>query len=104
MAVLSNKFGVRTRCTSWIIEGRVVLRIPWFGWITLFMRENPCALPVIIALIILLVVVEFIIPIMKSSTKQETTQQQTQNPSADTSAQPAQLGNGENKENETPPQ
>lgn len=87
-----------------LIEGRVVLRIPWFGWITLFMRENPWGLPVIIALILILVVVEFIIPIMKSSTKQETSQQQTQNPSAENSTQPAAPGNGENKENETPPE
>jgi signal peptidase I len=49
-----------------LVVGRVVMRIPWFGWITLFMRNNPWGLPVIIALILLLVVVEFIIPIIKS--------------------------------------
>jgi signal peptidase I len=58
-----------------LVVGKVVMRIPWFGWITLFMRENTWGLPVIVALILLLVVVEFIIPIIKS--KKENPQQQT---------------------------
>ena len=56
-----------------LIEGKVILRIPWFGWITLFMRGNSWALPVIIALIILLVVIEFILPLVKEK-KKETAQ------------------------------
>ncbi|MGA3290134.1 MAG: hypothetical protein ABSD42_07855 [Candidatus Bathyarchaeia archaeon] len=48
-----------------MVVGRVVMRIPWLGWITLFMRDNSWGLPVIIALIILLVVIEFIIPILR---------------------------------------
>ena len=56
-----------------LIEGKVILRIPWFGWITLFMRGNSWALPVIIALIILLVVIEFVLPLVKE--KKKTTQQ-----------------------------
>jgi signal peptidase I len=48
-----------------LIEGKVIVRIPWFGWITLFMRGNSWALPVIIALIILLVVIEFVLPWVK---------------------------------------
>jgi signal peptidase I len=58
-----------------LIEGKVILRIPWFGWITLFMRGNSWALPVIIALIILLVVIEFVIPLIKE--KQKKSAQQT---------------------------
>jgi signal peptidase I len=57
-----------------LIEGKVILRIPWFGWITLFMRGNSWALPVIIALIILLVVIEFILPLVKEK-KKKTAQQ-----------------------------
>jgi signal peptidase I len=48
-----------------LVVGRVVMRIPWFGWITLFMRENSWGLPVIVALILLLVVVEFLLPILR---------------------------------------
>jgi signal peptidase I len=57
-----------------LIEGKVVLRIPWFGWITLFMRGNSWVLPVIIALIILLVVIEFALPLVKEK-KRKTAQQ-----------------------------
>ena len=52
-----------------LIEGKVILRIPWFGWITLFMRGNSWALPVIIALIILLIVVEYVLPLVKEKKK-----------------------------------
>jgi signal peptidase I len=45
-----------------LIEGKVILRIPWFGWITLFMRGNSWALPLVVALIVLLVVIEFVLP------------------------------------------
>lgn len=52
-----------------LVEGKVILRIPWFGWITLFMRGNSWALPVVIALILLLVVIEFILPVIKEKQK-----------------------------------
>jgi signal peptidase I len=48
-----------------LVIGRVVMRIPYFGWITLFLRNNPWGLPVVIGLIILLIALEFIIPIAK---------------------------------------
>lgn len=48
-----------------LVVGRVVMRIPWFGWITLFMRRNSFGLPVVIGLILLLVVLEFILPLVK---------------------------------------
>ena len=48
-----------------LVEGKVVMRIPWFGWITLFLRNNAWGLPVIIGLILLLVILEFIIPIIR---------------------------------------
>ena len=52
-----------------LIEGKVILRIPWFGWITLFMRGNSWALPVIIVLIILLIVIEYVLPLVKEKKK-----------------------------------
>ena len=47
------------------VEGRVVIRIPWFGWIALVEKSNPLVVPLIIGLIILLIVLEFIMPIIK---------------------------------------
>ena len=50
---------------QYLVAGRVVMRIPYFGWITLLLKDNPWGLPLIIAVILLLVVLEFIIPIIK---------------------------------------
>jgi signal peptidase I len=65
-----------------LVIGRVVMRIPYFGWITLFLRGNSWGLPVIVGLILLLIVLEFIIPIVRGKkgkpeqeTKVETTQE-----------------------------
>ena len=57
-----------------LVEGKVILRIPYVGWITLFLKENSWGLPLIIALILLLVVAEFVIPILrgKKDTQQKT--------------------------------
>ena len=51
------------------IEGRVVMRIPLFGWVTLFMKQNSLALPLVIGIILLFVVLEFAIPIVKDKRK-----------------------------------
>ena len=48
-----------------MVVGKVVMRIPWFGWVTLFMRDNSWGLPVIITLIMLLIVIEFVLPIIR---------------------------------------
>ena len=53
-----------------LVIGKVVMRIPWFGHITLFLRNNPVGLPIVIALIILLLMVEFVIPAIRSKTRQ----------------------------------
>lgn len=53
------------------IVGRVVMRIPWFGWITLFMRDNSWGLPLVVALIMLLIVIEFIVPILREKKPEE---------------------------------
>jgi signal peptidase I len=57
-----------------LVEGKVILRIPYVGWITLFLKENSWGLPLNIALILLLVVVEFVIPVLRR--KKETPQQE----------------------------
>jgi signal peptidase I len=54
-----------------LIEGKVIMRIPWFGWITLIMKENNWGLAIVISLIILLVIVEFVIPIIREKKKPE---------------------------------
>ena len=63
-----------------LVIGRVVMRIPYFGWITLFLRGNSWGLPVIVGLILLLVVLEFIIPIIRG--KKSKPQQETKNDNA----------------------
>jgi signal peptidase I len=62
------------------ILGKVVMRVPYFGWITLLMRNTSWALPVIVALIMILVIAEFVIPAIKPK-KKETTEEQKQTPS-----------------------
>jgi hypothetical protein len=52
------------------VIGKVVMRVPWFGHITLFLRGNPWGLPLIVALIIILLVIEFVLPILKSKKTQ----------------------------------
>jgi signal peptidase I len=59
-----------------LVEGKVILRIPYFGWITLFLKENSWGLPLIVALILLLVALEFIIPLLRG--KKETQKQNTE--------------------------
>jgi signal peptidase I len=53
-----------------LVIGKVVMRIPWFGHITLFLRNNSWGLPLVIALIILLLVIEFILPYAKKASQQ----------------------------------
>lgn len=52
-----------------LVVGKVIMRIPWFGWITIEMKNDSWGLPVVIALILLLVVIEFIIPIIRNNKK-----------------------------------
>jgi hypothetical protein len=65
-----------------LIVGKVIMRIPWFGWITLFMRNNSLGLPIIIGLILLLVIIEFVIPAIRGNKKTEQ-QKGTQPPPTD---------------------
>jgi hypothetical protein len=60
------------------ILGRVVMRIPWLGWVTIYTEKLQgwlsehnlnVGVPIIAILIALLVVVEFIVPLMKRKKK-----------------------------------
>jgi hypothetical protein len=53
-----------------LVVGKVIMRLPLFGWITLFMRNSSLGLPVIIGLILLLVIIEFVIPIIRKRPKE----------------------------------
>jgi signal peptidase I len=59
-----------------LVLGKVVMRIPYFGWITLFMRGNSWALPLVIGLIMLLLVIEFILPIIRTKNKNKQAEQE----------------------------
>lgn len=50
------------------VVGKVVMRIPWFGWVTIFVKDYPWGLPIIIAIILLIVVLEFVLPELKKKT------------------------------------
>lgn len=47
------------------IEGKVILRIPYFGWITLIFNRYPWLVPTVIGLILLLIVLQFVIPAIR---------------------------------------
>ena len=59
-----------------LVLGKVVMRIPYFGWITLFMRGNSWALPLVIGLIMLLIVIEFILPIVRTKNRKKQVEQE----------------------------
>jgi signal peptidase I len=48
-----------------LVEGRVVMRIPFLGWIPLLIQDTDWALPLVMVLILLLVVVELLVPTYK---------------------------------------
>ena len=58
-----------------MVIGKVVMRIPWFGWIALVMQRSDWGLPVIITLIVILVIVEFVIPILRENKKSDRQQE-----------------------------
>jgi len=52
-----------------LVLGKVVLRVPLFGHITLFLRSNSWGLPLIVAIILILLIVEFVIPMLRTKKK-----------------------------------
>lgn len=63
-----------------MVVGKVVMRIPLMGWVTLFLnlKQNPFALPVIIGIIMLLIIVEFIVPILREKKPEQQEQPKPQ--------------------------
>jgi signal peptidase I len=60
------------------VVGKVILRIPWFGWVTIFVHDDQWGLPLIIAIILLIAIVEFVLPTLKGKKPQQDNQNQTQ--------------------------
>jgi hypothetical protein len=57
-----------------LVVGRVVMRVPWIGWVAIFMQwvqqqlnlgNLNLGLPIIVILIILLILIEFILPVVR---------------------------------------
>jgi hypothetical protein len=61
-----------------MVVGKVVMRIPWFGWVTIFVRDDPLGLPVIIAIVMLIAILEFVLPVFREKNPQQENQNQTQ--------------------------
>ncbi len=70
-----------------LVLGKVVMRIPWVGYIAIFMKDvlgsnsSLIGIPLIATLIILLVIIEFVVPLLrrkKPIVEQKTTAEQTQ--------------------------
>ncbi len=61
-----------------LVLGKVVMRIPYFGWITLFMRGNSWALPLVVGLILVLIVIEFVVPVVRAQNKKKGLEQQNE--------------------------
>ena len=53
-----------------LVVGKVIMRIPWFGHLVLFMR-NSLGLPIVIGLIIIIVIIEFVLPLLKKKPSEQ---------------------------------
>jgi len=62
------------------VVGKVVLRIPWFGWVTIFVKDNQWGLPVIITLILIIAIIEFVIPEIRKKPSQDQSEPTPQSP------------------------
>jgi signal peptidase I len=60
-----------------MVVGKVIMRIPWFGWVTIFIRDDPLGLPVIIAIIMLVAILGFVLPVLREKKPQQENQNQT---------------------------
>jgi len=56
-----------------LVEGKVIMRIPWLGWLPIVVQESSFGssllVPIMIILIILIVMVEFVIPLLKKKSQ-----------------------------------
>jgi hypothetical protein len=71
-----------------LILGKVVMRIPWLGWIAIFMQRfqssvSPMGfnigIPIIVLLIVLLIIVEFVLPLVRHKKKPTSTETESAN-------------------------
>ncbi|MGA2384988.1 MAG: hypothetical protein ABSG33_00475 [Candidatus Bathyarchaeia archaeon] len=60
------------------VIGKVVMRIPWFGWITIFVKDNSWGVPAIILIIMVIAILEFVAPILKEKKPDQNNEKQTQ--------------------------
>jgi len=60
-----------------MVVGKVVMRIPWFGWVTMLIRGDPAGLPLILLIIIVVIILEFVVPVFREKKPQEENQNQT---------------------------
>ena len=61
-----------------MVVGKVIMRIPWFGWVTIFVHDNRWGLPVIIALILVIAIIEFVLPLLREKKPHQENQTQMQ--------------------------
>jgi signal peptidase I len=54
-----------------LVEGKVIMRIPWVGHVALIMRDA-IGVPLVILVILILVFIEFVLPILRHKTKSAT--------------------------------
>jgi len=60
-----------------MVVGKVVMRIPWFGWVTMLIRGDPAGLPLILLIIIVVIILEFVVPVFREKKPQQENQNQT---------------------------
>jgi signal peptidase I len=63
-----------------LVVGKVIMRIPWIGWIPIKMQEigvsgTTTVIPIIVVLILLLIIAEFLVPVLRN--RHKPTQQTT---------------------------
>jgi signal peptidase I len=68
------------------VVGVVVARIPWFGWVTIFVHDDTWGLPVIILIILIIAIIEFVLPMFKEKKPQQNNQKQEQPQNTDVPA------------------
>jgi len=61
-----------------MVVGKVVARIPWFGWVTIFVKDYQWGLPVIILIILVIAIIEFVVPVLTEKKPKQENQNQTE--------------------------
>jgi len=56
-----------------LVDGKVIMRIPWVGWITLILQANPLLMLVIFAVVIVLLIIMWILPVIQEKQQDKMT-------------------------------